>query len=94
VRLFVAFAVLGKRLKKSCDDTRTRNFLMTNTANLTSRPPRSVGCNGQKRVVRNRGNFSVLSASFECGVVRFGYFAFSGSLYSHKVCNEFDKTRS
>jgi len=44
---------------KGCDDTRTRNFLITNTANLTFRPRRSVGCNGQKGVVRNRGNFSV-----------------------------------
>jgi len=30
---------------------------ITNTANLNSRPRRSVGCDGQKRVVRNRGNF-------------------------------------
>ena len=58
VKLICRFCSFAKARQKSCDNTRTRNFI-TNTANLTSRPRRSVGCNGQKKVVRNRGNFCV-----------------------------------
>ena len=50
---------LCESASKICDDTQTRTFLITNTANLTSWSRRSVGCNGQNREVRNRENFSV-----------------------------------
>jgi hypothetical protein len=74
VKLICRSCNFAKARQKVCDATRTRNFLITNTANLTSRPRRSVGCNGQQRVVRNGGKFSV------CFVCRF--WMWGGTIWS------------